>query len=562
MEKQNRKFDIEWMRSKLEKYLTLWEQYYKNPKLRKQYSKPFIVSNLLETIGALERIGDKGREFSNLKNKYRVVVTSSLEEIVKEAVKALRQTDYPSLLNIFIENIKSTLKRGGDYYMLKDEGEDILIKRDELELVLQELGKIECGSLEKKEIAKIQTTLNQADKKLKESIRYFSFLKEFAEDYRARFNIRERNKFWWWFEIPERAVKVFSLKEWETLLKLSHMMPEATEYYEKTEECEQFEDVIPGYIDGMLPKQLEHRFEKHLKSCKYCLYQVMDLYRITHEMEKAKPEKVPKDMLEKAKKIVAPRLTEAEEEIKEIIKELIRISTPRPRSELPLYPDRVAERVEAAYPATPLLPIGAFLISLITISGLRRKALTYRGKKFKYEKKKLIEEIFSEIDSPKMLYELLLKLLEGRLEDKQMKRIFSKLPSEVRQEFDRKILSELLQQVPREDLDLLKALLYLKLGKWGKAKDSFINLLGSEQKTLALRGCIWSAIKANRARFAMKQAKVLCQSERISIKPQQILQEAKKQLPDDFLRLDVDQEISLEIKILNKVLMGLDQRKD
>ena len=75
MEKQNRKFDIEWMRSKLEKYLTLWEQYDKNPKLRKQYSKPFIVSNLLETIGALERIGDKGREFSNLKNKYRVAPT-------------------------------------------------------------------------------------------------------------------------------------------------------------------------------------------------------------------------------------------------------------------------------------------------------------------------------------------------------------------------------------------------------------------------------------------------------------------------------------------------------
>jgi hypothetical protein len=310
--KQSRKLDIDWLCSKLEKYLILWEHYEERPEIGKQYSKPFIAANLLETMGALERIRDKGRKFNNLKNRYRNTVMSSLQEVVEEAIKALRQTDYPSSLNTFIENIKSTLKRGGDYYMLKDEAEDIILKRDELGLILQELSKIEYDSLKRKDIARIQDSLNQADKELKESIRYFSFLQEFAEDYRARFNIRERNEFWWWFEIPERAVKISSLEEWESLLKLSHTMPEATEYYEKTEECEQFEEAIPGYIDGMLPKQLEAKFEKHLKSCEYCLYQVMDLYRITREMEKAKLEEVPEAIRKKAKEIVAPHRVKEE----------------------------------------------------------------------------------------------------------------------------------------------------------------------------------------------------------------------------------------------------------
>jgi len=314
--KQSRKLDIDWLCSKLEKYLILWEHYEERPELRKQYSKPFIASNLLETMGALERIGGKGRKFNNLKNRYRNTITSSLQEVVEEAIKALRQTDYPASLNSFVEHIKSTLKRGEDYYMLKDEGENIILKRDELGLILHEVTKLKHGR--RQDIAQIQNSLNQADKKLKESICYFSFLKEFAEDYRARFNIQDRNEFWWWFEIPERAVKISSLEEWESLLKLSHTMLEATEHYEKTEECEQFEEAIPGYIDRMLPKQLEAKFEKHLKSCEYCLYHVMDLYRITREMEGAKLEEVPEEIRKKAKEIVAPHLVKRKSDIEDI----------------------------------------------------------------------------------------------------------------------------------------------------------------------------------------------------------------------------------------------------
>lgn len=523
--------------------------------------KAYFMVELLKNYGRIQRTIKYVSNFSHYQQRAndldKKIIDRAKHDVIahilphiKERIKKVDSTldDYLNYLNKLapeqIEDVETNMEIS-DLAL-----HNVIIERDNIGLVIEEIEKRKWGS--KAQIREVKNKLNRLDKRLKEQFVLPPGLKVFLDNYRASFGMKEAGKYWW---LDMKAIDEVAAKE---LAPFFEKVRAVKKFYTPTKECKRFDEhIIAGYVDKTLPTDMRREFEKHLKSCNYCLNQVLQVSHTKEVFSKAKLSTTRElnKILEEAKE----KSQRAKEE-KETLKELLQILTSLPES--PPYPDRVAERVEAAYPATPLLPIGAFLISLITISGLRPKALAYRGKKFEYEKEKLIKEIFREIDSPKMLYKLLLKFLEGRLEDKEIKRVLSKLPPEVRQEFARKILSELLRQVPREDLDLLKALLYLKVGKWEKAKDSFINLLGSEQKTLALRGCIWSAIKANRARFAMKQAKVLCQSEKMSIKPHQILQEARKQPPDDFLRLNVDQEISLKIKILNKVLTDLNQRRD
>lgn len=269
--------------------------------------KAYFMVELLKNYGRIQRTIKYVSNFSHYQQRAndldKKIIDRAKHDVIahilphiKERIKKVDSTldDYLNYLNKLapeqIEDIETNMEIS-DLAL-----HNVIIERDNIGLVIEEIEKRKWGS--KAQIREVKNKLNRLDKRLKEQFVLPPGLKVFLDNYRASFGMKEAGKYWW---LDMKAIDEVAAKE---LAPFFEKVRAVKKFYTPTKECKRFDEhIIAGYVYKTLPDDMRREFEKHLKSCNYCLNQILEVSHTKEVFAKAelRMTKELEEILKKAK---------------------------------------------------------------------------------------------------------------------------------------------------------------------------------------------------------------------------------------------------------------------
>ena len=180
------------------------------------------------------------------------------------------------------------------------------------------------------------------------------------------------------------------------------------------------------------------------------------------------------------------------------------------------------------------------VVPLVLSSDIFNNSVVHRGIEKYFKSRNKIPRVLDKIhiESKETGYKFLLQLIE----EKPIQGIdmFKNLNDNVKQQLYKKFKKEMSKVSSQTELEILKAILYAKLGDFLASENVFIDLLKSDKEYIAKKGCLWTELKRGKSTKDSFIKNILKQiSAEEKKRDDEILQECKTKDIEEFLNFKV-----------------------